>query len=52
MSEVMQLSEEITKMQLDVDIESTFRFTYMKCTDKQKEIKNQESRIKNQECFY
>ena len=25
------------KMQLDVDIEPTFRFTYMKCTDKQKD---------------
>ena len=25
-------------MQLDVDIEPTFRFTYMKCTEKQKDI--------------
>ncbi len=25
-------------MQLDVDIEPTFRFTYIKCTDKQKDI--------------
>ncbi len=24
-------------MQLDVDIEPTFRFKYMKCTDKQKD---------------
>ncbi len=27
-------------MQLDVDIEPTFIFTYMKCTDKQKDITN------------
>ncbi len=27
-----------TKMQLDVDIEPTFRFSYMKCIDKQKDI--------------
>ena len=26
------------KMQLDVDIEPTFKFSYMKCTDKQKDI--------------
>ena len=26
------------KMQLDVDIAPTFRFTYMKCKDKQKDI--------------
>ncbi len=26
------------KMQLDVDIEPTFRFSYMKCLDKQKDI--------------
>ncbi len=26
------------KMQLDVDIEPTFRFTYMKCIEKQKDI--------------
>ncbi len=25
-------------MQLDVDIEPTFRFTHMKCKDKQKDI--------------
>ncbi len=25
-------------MQLDVDIEPTFRFSYMKCIDKQKDI--------------
>ena len=31
------LRDEI-KMQLDVDIEPTFIFSYMKCTDKQKDI--------------
>ena len=34
----LMFAENKKKMQLDVDIEPTFRFSYMKCIDKQKDI--------------